>query len=812
MPPDQKLQFLARKHLPALNARFHTLGLAGRLAAKEARIGQRLPFAGHVDEATIRTRDGNLLQVLHLQGLSFETRTDDELNYRKILRETLLRSLATSRLAVYHHVIRRESPVTMTGHAETPFGRGLDLAWQDQLSARRLFVNDLYLTLVYRPARGETNSLGQWFSPRQRQADLAAGVRSLNALREAVLAALAPYGPRLLRTLEGKTGTRSEPAEFLANLVNGGAATVLAPTGDLGDAIASRQLSFGSDAIEFGASGSRPATFGAMVSIKDYPARTVPGLLDPVLRLPHEMVLSESFVFLDRPVAMGRMNLALRRLQAADDQAFSLRSDLVAARDDLGAGRTVYGEHHLSILVQSDDLADLDMACAEVQSALGESGVIAVRENINMEPGFWAQFPGNFKYIARKALISAANFSSLASLHSHPLGQTEDLHWGTPVTLLESTAFGPYNFSFHTGDLGNFTVIGPSGSGKTALLNFLASQSEKFRPRIAIFDKDRGAEAFIRASGGRYDRLSPGEPSGLNPLQLPDTAENRAFLRDWLSRLLTTDGEILDSEERAAIAEAIDALYQQGPELRRLGNVRELLQGMRRPVPGDLAARLIPWIGQGEHAWLFDNQNDRMDLSSRMFGVDMTRLLDSPALRTPAMMYLFHRIEQSLDGTPSIIIVDEGWKALDDEIFVRRIRDWQKTIRKRNGILGFCTQSASDALESKIASAIVEQSATQIFFPNPKARFQDYGDGFGLTEHEFDLIRTLPDTSRCFLVKQADHSVVARLDLSGMPGFLRVLAGTERSIRALDALREQFGDAPEAWLERYMLGADGARS
>ena len=115
----------------------------------------------------------------------------------------------------------------------------------------------------------------------------------------------------------------------------------------------------------------------------------------------------------------------------------------------------------------------------------------------------------------------------------------------------------------------------------------------------------------------------------------------------------------------------------------------------------------------------------------------MTAILDDPAMRTPAMMYLFHRVEERLDGTAAIIVVDEGWKALDDDVFVRRIKDWEKTIRKRNGIVGFATQSAQDALESRIASAIIEQAATQIFMPNPKARAADYIEGFGLTAHEY---------------------------------------------------------------------------
>lgn len=168
------------------------------------------------------------------------------------------------------------------------------------------------------------------------------------------------------------------------------------------------------------------------------------------------------------------------------------------------------------------------------------------------------------------------------------------------------------------------------------------------------------------------------------------------------------------------------------------------------------------------------------------------------------MMYLFHRVEERLDGSPAIIVVDEGWKALDDDIFVRRIKDWEKTIRKRNGIVGFATQSAQDALQSKIASAIIEQAATQIFMANPKAQAADYVDGFGLTAHEFELIRSLPDTARCLLIKHGNESVVARLNLTGEPEMLTILSGRERTVRLLDEIRAEVGDDPEAWLPRLL--------
>ena len=83
--------------------------------------------------------------------------------------------------------------------------------------------------------------------------------------------------------------------------------------------------------------------------------------------------------------------------------------------------------------------------------------------------------------------------------------------------------------------------------------------------------------------------------------------------------------------------------------------------------------------------------------------------------------------------------------------------------------------------------------------PNPRAQPEDYCDGFGLTEHELDLIRAIPAASRAFLVKHGNHSVVARLDLSAMPEILTVLSGREQSVRRLDELRARLGDDPAAW-------------
>jgi type IV secretion system protein VirB4 len=776
------------------------IGAAG-WSSKEAHAGDRLPYARLVDENTILLRDGSLMTALQVPGLLFETEDSQSLNAHAATREVMLRSSLDARFVLYHHVIRRRVSVELSGQFDDPLSAHIDGRRRDKLAGGSLFVNDQFVTLVRRPARGKAGVVERaarlWRRKGREPVEAEPReLRSLRAAAQAIAASLGDYGAQALGDYQGPSGaTNNELLELVSALYNGEMRPVRRPAEDtdIGRMLPYRRASFGLDAMELRGSGG--ADFAAILSLKDYPDATSPGLLDGLLRLTCEMVVSETFAPHERQTSRERIDLAVRRLRSADEDAMAERADMLAARDALGQGSVSFGDHHLTVLVRERDLDRLDGATAACAAALADSGAIAVREDTNLEPAFWGQFPGNEQYLVRRSMISSANMASFGSLHGFALGKADGNHWGEAVTLLETTSATPFFFNFHHGDLGNFSIIGPSGSGKTVAMNFLVAQAQKFSPRTILFDKDRGAELFIRGIGGRYDRIRAGEPTGFNPLALPDDAANRAFLRDWFAVLLNAEGP----EELATIAQAVDAAYANDPSLRRLRHFRELLSGARRPQPGDLADRLSQWIADGEHAWLFDNESDRLDLSNRVLGFDMTVLLETPRLRTPVMMYLFHRIDERLDGSPAMILIDEGWKALDDEVFAARIRDWLKTLRKRNALVGFATQSARDALDSRIATALVEQTATMIFMPNPKARAEDYSTGFGLTEHELALVRSLPAHSRAFLVRQPDASVVVRLDLADAPEVLTILSGRESTVRRLDLLREAVGDDPADW-------------
>src|SRR5690606_1035574 len=231
-------------------------------------------------------------------------------------------------------------------------------------------------------------------------------------------------GAQPLGDYRGPSGhTNNELLELLSALYNGEMRPVRRPDEetDIGRMLPYRRASFRLDAMELRGAG-RP-DFAAMLSLKDYPDATSPGLLDGLLRLPLEMVVTESFAPQERQTARERMDLALRRLRSADEEAVAERAEMLSARDALGTGSNGLRGPHLSVLVRERDLARLDDAAAHAAAALADIGAIAVREDTNLEPAFWGQFPGNEGFLVRRAMISTANMASFGSLHGFALGQ-----------------------------------------------------------------------------------------------------------------------------------------------------------------------------------------------------------------------------------------------------------------------------------------------------------------------------------------------------------------------------------------------------
>ncbi|WP_029875113.1 VirB4 family type IV secretion/conjugal transfer ATPase [Rhizobium leguminosarum] len=801
-------------------------------------ISTHVPFYVPIENGIIRLKNDCLVSTVQLTGFSFETADIETINMLQRQRNAAFRAISSiGNFALYTHVIRRKVAPSLPSAFADPFMRRLDDVYQSSISRNEMFVNDTYVSLVVRPLFKKGSALSRVMGiggDVVRREQFRAMRDKLVEATRALEKSLAAYGPKVLRDVrraevdlgDGKTiyrtisddtmleeGTRtiwfSEQCEFFYTLLNGGRVRPIRLGNiPIDEMLPARRTSIGNRIIHLQGETSGDDRYAAMVSLKEYPPETGAGMLDYILKLPFEMVLTQSMSFIDDMAARSRIERLDRQMSKADEGGSSVQANLDIARDELARKRVAFTEHHLTIMPVARTTAQLDDAVALIGNELGALGASYVREDLNAEPAYWAQLPGNQAYIARRALISTLNCAGLSSFHAYPYGKPDGNHWGPAITIFETTSGTPFFFNFHQGDVGHTTVFGPTGSGKTVIMAFLILQAYRVSPRLKtiVFDKDRGLDIMVRAAGGRYMTLEPGEPAGWNPLLLDDTEENRVFLYRLLSLMLkpSKEGESLTPQEEAIIRSAIKSVLKtKDKSYRRLSSLRALLAGSER-TEGSLIARLDKWIDRGPYAWLFDNADDNLDISRPMIGFDMTSILDDPTVRTAALLYMFHRLDEVYDGkAPIINLMDEAWKLLDDDEFKRTMKDYFKTIRKRNGLVIFGTQSADDVVQSSVSRTIIEQTSTNIFFANPKADEHSYMENFGLSRAEFEWVKNGDPSSRFMLIKQAKSSVIARVDMSHMPEFIKVLSGREETVREVQMLLDEYGDDPKNWLSRF---------
>lgn len=780
----------------------------GKAAHNERPMSHHLPYMRHVSERIVALEDGTLMCVIKLNGLFFQTVDQSELNLRSAVQNTIIKALGSSQYSVWSTVIRREIKSDLSGDFDDNFSNRLNDSYMAKLRQKRMFTNELYLTILkssMRGALGIADYVSNLLSGKSKHNYEARkeDITELDELIGNLKGQFEKYGARPLGITYRNEEPYSEPCEFLNQILDGGRFRKMRlPRMGISSYVGSSRLHFGKRTMQIQGATPEDSHFGAMISIKEYPPFTAPGMLDNLLQVNHEFILTQSFTLADKPIAQERITRLQRQIQASDEAGSSVESDIDGALDSLVNQEAVFGNHHLTLLCLARSLNDLNKTVSDLGSCLTETNINWIREDLNLEASFWAQMPGNHAYIARKSMLSSANFSGLSSLHNFASGRSDNLHWGSPISLLETTSQTPFYFNFHQRDVGHFTLTGPTGSGKTVVLNFLLSQARRVHPtpRAAFFDKDRGAEIFIRAIGGSYETLNPGEKTGFNPLHLENNTKNREFLFRLVKVMLSHGVEIFTQEDKDAIESALNTLMGYPLEQRNLSNLQELLSGRTRANANDLPSRLRPWI-DGEKAWVFNSNRDVLDFSSTtVFGFDMTNILDIPEVRTPVLMYLFHRFDEMLNGDPVMFFMDEGWKLLQDEEFSSFIVDKMKTIRKLNGLVGFGTQSAADITKAKASHTIIEQSALNIHFPNPRADEESYIKRFGLSIKEFQYIKNTAPESRTFLIKQGNDSVISRLDLSGMPDLIKVLSANKTTLDECDALRDKHGNDPKHWL------------
>lgn len=796
-------------------------------------ISEFIPLSTHVSPTVLKTTGGDYLLVWRLGGLPFVGREEWEIEHRHNVFNRMLQTLRAPdfvNVAFWVHDIRRRGHISSQSRFEQKFNQNLSDGYFSSLSSQKIMQNELYLTMIYRPVVSGKRFAEKSADARKLQAEQDQAIGQILELAGNVEAVLKDYAPNRLGMYEASNGVVfSEALEFFGYILNRIDEPVPVLQAPVYNYLPVSRHMFSAKSGDFVVNTPNGVNhFGAILNVKEYTDATYPGILNGLKYLDFEYVLTHSFSPMGRQDALKVLDRTKGMMISSGDKAVSQIVELDHAMDQLASGNFVLGEYHFTLTLYAESQERLAQNVAMARAELSNAGFVSTKEDLAVTASFYSQLPGNWKYRTRLANVSSLNFLGLSPLHNFATGKKENNPWGECVTTLQTTNGQPYYFNFHAthpaeNSLGekaiaNTMVIGKSGTGKTALINFLLSQVQKLKPSptIFFFDKDRGAEIFVRACGGNYLALENGQPTGFNPFHCDRNEANVQFLADLIKVL--AGKAIYSAREEEDIYRAVENILDTPVHLRNMTNFQKSLPNM-----GDdgLYARLRRWTVGNSLGWVFDNPVDTIDLQkANIIGFDYTDVIDNPEVRVPVINYLLHRLESLIDGRPLIYVMDEFWKILDGGGALKEFaKNKQKTIRKQNGLGIFATQSPEDALASDISAALIEQTATLILLPNPNASREDYIEGLKLTDAEYQVVKSLDERSRCFLVKQGHAATVCQLNLRGLDDSLAVISASTDNIEIMHSILEEeayrSGMAtdqlrPEQWLERFYAERKGS--
>ncbi|MGL3104744.1 conjugal transfer protein TrbE [Bradyrhizobium sp. BR 1432] len=500
-----------------------------------------------------------------------------------------------------------------------------------------------------------------------------------------------------------------------------------------------------------------------ILTVVGFPSATTPGILDDLNRLAFSYRWSTRAIMLDKADAtrlltkIRRQWFAKRKSIGAilkevmtneasallDTDANNKAIDADAALQELGSDQSGEAFVTATVTIWDTNPRTADEKLRQVEKVIQGRDFTCMMETVNAIESWLGSLPGHVYANVRQPPISTLNLAHMVPLSAVWAGEVRDHHFKAPPLFFGKTEGStPFRFSLHVGDVGHTLIIGPTGAGKSVLLALMALQFRRY-PGAQIYAFDFGASirtAAIAMGGDWHDLGGAGagkssEFAALQPLAKIDEVSERGWAADWIASILSRERVEVTPEVREHIWSALTSLAS-APALERT------LTGLSVLLQSNMVKRALqPYCLGGPYDRLLDAESEQLGGASvQVFETDG---LIGTAAAPAVLSYLFHRIEDRFDGRPTLLVIDEGWLALDDGHFAGQLREWLKTLRKKNASVIFATQSLADIDGSPIAPAIIESCPTRILLPNDRAvepQITAIYRRFGLNDRQIEIL------------------------------------------------------------------------
>jgi type IV secretion system protein TrbE len=717
-------------------------------------LADYLPWAALVAPGIILNKDGSFQRSAAFRGPDLDSATPAELIGATARLNSALRRLGSG-WALFVEAARRQAGDYPDSNFPDPISALVDEERRAQFTGEGAhFESRYYLTLVWLPPADDAARAQNWLYE-NRNTDISTGADALASFVDRtnrLLALIQSFMP------EAEWLGDSETLTYLHSCISTKVQRVRVPdTPAYLDALLPDQSLTGGLEPRLGDMHLRT------LSVSGFPSATFPGILDDLnaLSIPYRWMTRA--ICLDKSDAtkiltrIRRQWFAKRKSVAAilkevmtneastliDNDAANKASDADDALQELGADMvsTVYLTVTVTVWDETAIVADSKLRL--VEKIIQGRDFTCMTERTNALEAWMGSLPGQLYANVRAFPVSTLNLAHIMPLSAIWAGPMRNDHLdGPPLFIAKTQGSTPFRFSTHVGDVGHSLIIGPTGAGKSVLLALIALQFRRYKgAQVFAFDFGGSIRAAALAMGGDWHDLggalsdAAAEPVALQPLAGIDAPDERIWALDWLAGLLAREGVAIGPQAKDHLWSALASLASAPASERTLTGLAVLLQDQT------LKQALMPFCLGGPWGRLLDAEGERLG-NSKVQAFETEGLVGTAA--APAVLaYLFHRIERRLDGSPTLIIVDEGWLALDDATFGAQLKEWLKTLRKKNACVIFATQSLSDIDGSSIAPAIIESCLTRLFLPNERAiepQIRQIYTRFGLNDRQIEII------------------------------------------------------------------------
>ena len=734
-----------------------------------------IPFNTVYTDNSIELSDGCLIRVYSVAGVQTSMQTDEQREKFLDLRAQLFNQIHDPNVILRFFTTRDAVAENTDYEFDQPVLQKIYDKWHSQ--GLKIFLNNYYIVLSVRGAhaRDKLNQYGNY-------------IESI----------LAPYKPQML---ENKS--RDNMAKFFGR--------ILSPITKPAPAVCDDKITENAtvDDVEFLPNGTvkyisgNYEYFAALISFRAAPDYLDEDFFDSVNTIQTEMICMNAFKVMGasdvEAVMRQRRSVANKENDSTEEQI----SNAESVMDENVSGNQTLVNYYPLFIVFAKSESELKEHVDEFKKISASFGVSPIQESFatkvswfSIIPGF-DTFPRTFKMLSRAAAISVP-------MSSAPRGISNS-DWGPGPLVIFPTAQGtPYQFQFHVSDkpaaVGHTLTIGPTGGGKTTLFSFLIAQSMR-HPKLKafFFDRNKGAEIFTLATGGKYITMQGKEKNEtnflahLNPLKMSDTAANRGFLRRWLSMISEQSDPLSEDEIARAVSVNFDYLVDKD---RMLKNLWESCFSSS----GKMRAALKKWVDPLQYGDIFNEESDTLDLQSRLTTFDFTEILQDPVLAPAVISYILHRINNTTvsGGNPSLIMIDETAPMLENQMFRDNFIAGLQEGRKNRQAYMVAFQRANVLDKLGIGDVVRGQAQTIMFFRNPAADAADY-EHWNLNPLEMAFIqgKAYPNLKRAVLLSRPvnNESVILNTELGGLGSLLKLFESGRSSVLLAEELYRQFGSA-----------------